>query len=87
MKYESKSIGRCVTEYKLIGFEETSMKCVLFFTVPQFRNVEGFSFEKLEELNIQFRNEMGKCGVGQKLYGVLPDRSIVRLVEIVDSSD
>lgn len=87
MKYTSKQIGRCLTEYRLETLEEVKVKCVLFFTVPQYRNVEGFDLLRIEELNIKTSDQMPNCGHGMKVYGVLPDRSTVRLVEIVDSSD
>lgn len=87
MQYESKSIGRCLTEYKLKDFDAVVSKCKLFFAVPQYRNVDGFDLFRIEELNIKTTNEMPRCGHGQKVYGVLEDRTIVRLVEIVDSSD
>ena len=87
MKYTSKQIGRCLTEYRLETFEETKAKCVLFFTVPQVRNVDGFDLKRIEELNIKVSNEIPRCGHGMKVYGVLPDRSTVMLVEIIDSSD
>lgn len=87
MKYTSKQIGRCLTEYRIENLDEMIAKCKLFFAVPQYRNVDGFDLLRIEELNIKTVNEMPKCGHGQKVYGVLEDRTIVRLVEIVDSSD
>lgn len=87
MKYTNKEIGRCLTEVKLVNFEQVATECVLFFTVPQVRNVDGFTFKRLEELNIRMTSDMPKCGHGQKLYGVQSDKSIVKLMEIVDSSD
>jgi hypothetical protein len=86
MKYTSKNVGRCLTEYKLTNYDDVVKECVLFFSVTQFRNVTGFSLQRIEELNIRIVDKPC-CGSGMVSYGVKSDKSIIKLMEIIDSSD
>lgn len=86
MKYVSKVVGRCLTEYKLTDYNEQVKECRLFFRVSQFQSIDGMDFKRVEELGFRMDN-VAYCGSGQKLYGVKDDRTIVKLMEIIDSSD
>lgn len=83
----SKILGKGLTEYKHKSFNDLEDQCQLFFTCSQFRSLEGKSFEELEAMNIPFVTCMPKCGSGQKVFGILHDRTVVKLIAIIDSSD
>lgn len=87
MTYHSKNLGRCLTEYKHVNYNDLEMQCQLFFTVSQFRDIRGMPFQRIEELGIRLTNEIPKCSQGMGVYGVMPDKTIIKLIEIVDSSD
>lgn len=84
---KSRVIGKCLVEYKREDYADLVKMGTLFFTVSQDRNVDHFTLEKVQDSGFRLFNEPPVCGYGQKVYAVMPDSTIVKLMEIIDSSD
>lgn len=86
-KYIERTIGKCLNENKLIEYDSVVLKCKLFFKVSQFRSIEGMTVSEIEDLGIKLETTPPKCGDAQRVYGVFLDGQIIKLTEIIDSSD
>ena len=81
MNFNSKTIGRCLTEYTVINYEELVSSFNKFATVSQFSG-DIKSVDKASKVS-----DRPVCGYGEIMYGVNEDGSLTKLKMIVDSSD
>jgi hypothetical protein len=85
MKMVSKTIGRCVSEYKREDFDQVVKNYTKFYSVSQFTYNKPTSVSMLDGY-AQPLNEP-RISIGNILFGVEQDGSLTELVYLIDSSD
>ncbi len=86
MKMISREVGRCLTEYKRPDFDQIVADSLWFYTCSQERNLDSWTLDEFLQSQIKELKEP-KCGYGMRLYAVLSNRTVVKLMEVIDSSD
>lgn len=86
-KWESLTIGNCVTQYTHVNFNKLVRQCSKFYTVRQEDDKDALdvvaqegSFPKGTYV------DNPRCSIGEVLYGV-NDGKLVKLRAIIDSTD
>ena len=88
MNYISRSLGKCVTEYKHLNFDELAQDATFFFVCSQDRNLDHWTLNQFLEAGIKEVANENQCGYGQRLYASRPETNqMIKLIEIIDSSD
>jgi hypothetical protein len=87
MKFHSKTIGNCLTEYVHPHYDILVKQFTRFYVISQFDDKPDLEYPlDINKTFAQFRTEP-KCGYGEVLYGVSSEGRLVKLKEIIDSSD
>lgn len=85
--WQMKSVGRSLREYTHVDYDELVSKFTEFVQFSQFEDdLQGVDFSKFPNYKTQ---DTPICGRGRVLYGISngPERTLVKLKFIVDSSD
>jgi hypothetical protein len=97
MKYESTTIGRCLTHNKLVGLDQLNIEGP-FIKVSQFNNTQfngkawhdavmiANSQRTKYSAQVSFVNDRSRLSDGELIYGQI-DGKCVLLESIIDSSD
>lgn len=83
MIFESKTVGNCLTQNKIVHFEEYAKRFDTFISVSQFHK----KINHISECDNYRTLTEAKLFTGEVLYGITRNGYTVELGSIIDSSD
>lgn len=77
----SRSVGRCLTEYKHKDFRSLVERAESFYTISQFSPDP----KSIKDVNANYVSTNWKCSYGQKCFAIVDDK-LIKIISILDSS-
>lgn len=83
-RFEEKSVGRCLTEYKHINYDQLVDQSEAFVKVSQF--VTKPTLDDVIQNRLDSHNEIPRCSYGEIIHCLIKGR-LIEIYSIIDSSD